>query len=232
MGNKKVVIFILGFLFVVSFSMGIIGLVNKNRNNAISDNNSSNNNEQVPNNTSTNYISIDYQGNTLEVEKLDEVVSNYEFIKANKESKNNGASAKIENGQVNVEIKKESINDPDESDPELLTMYFDHIASPVGVLIYMSDDEGNPIRVYVVNNSNELFCMSFNASPRYDVGISTYKYNIPNFSSFYVTKKPLGGEHIGYYAIIKTNDNKYYTDYDFGAGGVIITQLINKEVTQ
>ena len=89
MGNKKVVIIILGFLFVVTFSMGIIGLVNKDRNNTISDNSSSNNNEQVPNNTSTNYISIDYQGNTFEVEKLDEVVSNYEFIKANKESKNN-----------------------------------------------------------------------------------------------------------------------------------------------
>ena len=74
MGNKIIVI-ILSVLFVIFLSLGIIGLLNKD----------SINNKPVPTPISSNIQTINYNNDVKDIESLNEKLSNFEFIKANKE---------------------------------------------------------------------------------------------------------------------------------------------------
>lgn len=232
MGKTRVVIYILSFLLLVSLTLSIVGFLNRNNNtnnnqpNNQSENNNDNDNQESQNKPIINNVNI--SETKFEIEDLNSFLSSFDFVKSNKENKSKRVLAKIEEGQIYVEIEKESVDDSQETNPDPTVILIDHITNPECVLVKMSNEDENIIKLYVLDSKQSVYFINLNMNPSSPMGMETYEYKVPNASSIAISNVPLANNRTSHYVIIKTTDNKYYTDYKFSEDGIVLTELIEK----
>ena len=217
MGNKKIVI-ILGILFVITFLLGLIGFFNKDIDTSIK-----------PTPINTNIKTISYNNDVMEIPSLDDKISSFEFIKANKEFNSGYIKVYIDNGIVKIDIQKSGLINQEQSS-DVITYEIKDVSSPKAVQAQMSNTDSNRVNIYILDSFNRLFLSTFNASDF--ISIDTYYINIPNIVSFTTLTIPLITNNEQIYSIIKTTDGSYYTDYKFEESDEIKITKINNKVEE
>lgn len=218
MGNKKLII-IIGILFVITFSLGLIGLLSKDK---------SINVEPTP--IDENIQVISFNNNIRDISSLDEKLSSFEFVKANKEFKSNYIRAYIDNDKVKVDVQKSGLVNPDENAPDIITYTINNITSPVAVQAQMMSSDENKVDAYVLDKYNRFFSVSFRANPSNHEGFEIYYIKLDNIVSFTTLSIPLieNSQVEQIYSVFKTSDGSYYTDYIFDpVDGLKITKINN-----
>lgn len=228
MGNKKITT-VLSILFIISFSLGVIGYINR-------DNVGTNVTPEESNNTNTNPSTIGsttYGGNELQLFDLDNKLSQYEFKKANNDFEHTYVRVNISNGKVNYTITKDAL--PDENLTEDIIYTVDQISSPVAVEARVNVGvEGALVKSYVMDSSKRLYVVSFIVSPSKHTGIDINEYKVDGIESFIELDSPIFDEYTneGIYVIFKTSAGDFYTDYIFEGDQVVLTKISSKAVIE
>jgi hypothetical protein len=138
---------------------------------------------------------------TITINNLDTIIKNAQFISNNTEdSIEDNISAKITDNNIII----------DSGD---IVYILDSIESAKAIKVsYLSDADIYPIQAYILTDNNELY----NLLIYEDESSTINKYNINNIISFTMNADYLDNtEWSRNFIIIKTTDNKYYTDYQF-----------------
>ena len=233
MGKNKLIVSILCLLFVLTFSAGVVGYLNKDNTKPVTPN-VPNDTPVVPDNkpVSENAVVVEYTGEAKTLENLESFVGGYEFVKANKENVYGDVRAYIDNGAVKVEVSSSVTNEDGTTTTDMQNYDITDVTNPVAVHVQALGNEENLVKVYILDSQNRLFCATFNGNKDSYTGISLYHYNIANIESFVSLNIPLPGSEqadalrVAGYVIIKTTDGKYYTDYNYtNSESVVLTEL-------
>ena len=216
--KNKIVIYILGILFIITFSLGLIGLLNKKNNQ---------NTDPTPINGSIKKIT--YNNETKDIVSFYDKISAFEFVKSNKWASSGYLELYIENDEIIIKVQKKGIKNASEEVPEVIEYKIDNIENPTAIQAQMLFSEGNIINVYTLDTYGRLFLSSFEADPAFYNGITTYQFNVNNIVSFVSMNIPLTGEVDlrQNYVIFKTEDGSYYTDYKFDIESEVKIYKIN-----
>ena len=215
--KNKLVIIILGVLFIISLILGIIGLLNK----GIKPN------KPLPQNDKVKII--EFNNEVRDVVGLRDKIANYEFVKANRDFSSSYLNLTIDGNNIKIDVQKSGIRNADESVSEIITYTIKDIENPVAVQAQMSSEEGNTIHVYTLDSYGRMYLSILDADPSFYNEITTYVFNIDNVISFISLTVPLRGEvEIKQnYVIFRTEDNLYYSDYKFEESDDIMLTRVN-----
>ena len=103
--KNKLIVVILSILFVLSSVLAVVGFLNKDKENK----------PQVDNNQSLNYKTLNITPGDVGVTNLNDLVSNYEFTKANSFYSGESISTQITSDGIVVEIDNDFLNIEDEN---------------------------------------------------------------------------------------------------------------------
>ena len=191
--NKKVVIAILGILFVVSLTGGILGFLNKDKAN----------NTTKPANNKENIPVIKLSNETIEFVGLKSTLDGYEFTKQNLSMENEDAIAVIDGSIIKVTVYKGTEDE--------VSTTATGIENPKAVLIALKDD--TILTLYVLNGNNDIYRYTYHLIDGKLSEPNKYKYEVENVNSFMIFNNPLANpEHYAPCLVIKTTDGKYITD--------------------
>ena len=96
MKNNRAVIYVIGALCLITLVLGIVGLTNKG----------SSNNNVAPTPVDSNIAKIDYAGDVQNIISVEEKMSSFDLVKANKEFSSGYLKIYIDNNIVKIEIQK------------------------------------------------------------------------------------------------------------------------------
>ena len=226
MGNKKITT-LLSILFIISFSLGVVGYMNR-------DNVGTNVTPEESNNTNTNTIgTMNYEGSELQLSDLDNKLNTFEFAKANNDFEHTYVKANISDGKITYTITKDAL--PEENLTEDLTYTVDKISSPVAVHARVDVSvEGALVKSYVMDSSKRLYVISFLASPSKHTNIDIVEYKVNGIESFIELDSSIFDEYTtdSIYVIFKTSEGDFYTDYIFEGDQVVLTKISSKAVIE
>lgn len=202
--NNKTITYILSVLFVITFSLGAYGYLNKD---------AANKNDTPKSNVSV----VDYNNEQREITAFSDKISSYEFVKANKDYYSGYLVVKIENNQVKVEVQKDGILSADDTTPSVVPYTITDITSPIAVQGLMANDENNLVSIYTLDTNGNLYLSELYANPKTHNGIKTKRLGISGVDSFAVMNINLTDDFImnQNYVVFKVTDGTYYTDYKF-----------------
>ena len=203
MKNKKIMV-VLAVLFILSSILAVIGYLNKDKEF-----------EVKPNNTEVtqNYKTIEVTPGDVGVTKLNDLISNYEFTKANSFFSGDGISTKITPDGIEVEIENDFLNIEDENNKTTKYEIKDlkNIVACQGIIF---ESEGFKVNIYALDKDNNFFIATFFADPEFNHEVGIYKVNV-FAESFGIFKNGLNDQDGEFKYVIIKSDNKYYTDYPF-----------------
>ena len=220
MKNNRTLIYVFAALFLITLVLGIVGLSNKN----------TPSNNVAPTPINSNIAKITYEGDVQNIVSLEEKMSNFELVRANKDYSSDYLRVYIENNIVKVEIQKSGIPTASDDTPEVIKHEIKDIAVPAGVQGHMAKNEGNRVKIYTLDDNGRLYLSTFYADPHYFDKIDTYLFDIEKVSGFASLTTPLDDKQdvTFNYSLFKTEDGQYYTDYVFKEeGNTKITRLDN-----
>lgn len=249
MNKNKVITAVLCCLFIISFCLGVVGYMNRGKQETPSTPDTPTPNNNTP--TDLEDVVV-YNGDVKNIITLNNVIGNVEFVKANKENSNGFVKAVIENGKVVVSVDPaayetptqvtedttqtqtetttpvEETNTLEPAPVEPKTYEITDVDNSVAVQVIM--DSTTKTKVYIMDNNNKLYASVFYASPASHTGIETKEYKVDGIESFIALNTPLDDSLEQIYVVIKTMNNEYYSDYDFAhTGDTILTKLTNDE---
>ena len=109
MNKNKVITAVLCCLFIISFCLGVVGYMNRGKQETPSTPDTPTPNNNTP--TDLEDVVV-YNGDVKNIITLNNVIGNVEFVKANKENSNGFVKAVIENGKVVVSVDPAAYETP------------------------------------------------------------------------------------------------------------------------
>lgn len=220
MKNNRAVIYVIGALCLITLVLGIVGLTNKG----------SSNNNVTPTPVDSNIAKITYDGAVQNIISVEEKMSSFDLVKANKEFSSGYLKIYIDNNIVKVEIQKAGIPTAGDDTPEVIPYEINNIPSPIGVQGHMSASEGNRVNIYTLDEYGRMYLSTLYADPHYYSEVNTYLLDIGKVTAFASLTIPLDdAKEVPFnFGVFKSEDGHYYTDYNFGVEGDIkIVRLDN-----
>ena len=211
--NKKVIVVIIGILFVVTLVAGILGFMNR----------SNGGNEELPPSKKAELVpTLKMSSETIPYENMNATLQGYEFTKQNLTMENGDAYAEIVDQKVNVTLFK------DTEDQKKVVV--DNVVNPKAVQI--AADGPDAIILYVMDQDNYVYRVEYTIDEDMKITTKMVKFDVPNVVSFMEFTSPMAIEYYSKpYIVIKTNDNKYITDMAIADGDALtIREFVNKEV--
>ena len=215
--RNKIFIFIIGILFIISLLFTVIGLLLSRVEK-----------EEIAPDYPNNIQRIAYNNDQKEIAFISKI-ENFDFYHANKSFESSYINGSIDNNNINIYVSKDGINNSLED----ITYTVKDVMFPQASKAQISSDEGNLVRVYSLDKYGRLLLSEFNADPNSYNNITTYLIDVKDVVSFAVLNITLADNDTSdqIYAIFKTKDGTYYTDYLFEEGtDHKITKLINISV--
>ena len=204
--KNKLIIIILGVLFVIFLFLTIIGFLNRN-----------NETELIAPDYPSSIQKITNSNETKDIESFTTIIESFDFYQANKEFESSHIKGIIKDGKVTIHISKDAINNPSEKTTNVITYTITDIDSPIAAKAQILSDENNSVSVYTKDKYGRLLLSTFYAKPEAHTGITTTVFDIKKVVSFSVISVPLTSNNTTeqIYTIFKTKDGTYYTDYMF-----------------